>query len=270
MKKVESYYDERSSEYDKVFDSFYFRIYDYITWKYLEPIVPRGSDVHILDAAGGTGRWSIRMAKKGCRVTLLDISDRMLKVAREKVVRQDLQHLIYVEKGDVRKLNYQDETFDMVLFEHALFLLEEPDAAIKEFARVLKKGASLVISALNRYVQSLVHIPCTEAPTSEKLDEVLGILVQNRYDAMARDRDVKIYTYTPDEFRNLLERNGFRVEKIIGKGFTMPLRIPEKPFMKKAYPEELYNKMIQIELYMCDRTDSLALAGHLQATAYKE
>ena len=269
MKKLESYYDKRSSKYDAVFDNLYFRIYDHITWKHLDPVIPRGPDIHILDAAGGTGRWSIRMAEKGCRVTLLDISEGMLKVAQERVEEKGLQHLVVVEKGDIRRLNHQDEAFDMVLCEHSLFLLEEPDTALREFARVLKKRAPFVISAQNRYVQSLTNLPCTKMPTSKDLDEMFDILIQNRYKSMTRDGRVKIYTYTPDEFRTLLEQNGFRVEKIIGKGYTMPLRIADEMYMERKYPEALFNRLLQIELYMCDRPDSLALAGHLQATAYK-
>jgi len=67
----------------------------------------------------------------------------------------------------------------------------------------------------------------------------------------------------------LLERNGFRVEKIIGKGVTMPLRISKELFVKKEYSEDLFNKILQFELALCEKNDALALAGHLQAIAYK-
>lgn len=74
---------------------------------------------------------------------------------------------------------------------------------------------------------------------------------------------------TPDEFRTTLERNGFQVEKIIGKGISMPLRISKDVFMRKEYSKELFAKILEFELALCERQDALALAGHLQAIAYK-
>jgi len=270
MTAIETYYDKKSSSYDSVFDTLYFKVYDAITWRYLEPYVPSSPEAIVLDAGGGTGRWSIRMAEKGCRVILLDISEGMLNIAKEKVEKAGLQHRIIIEKEDIRKLKYSDETFDMILCEHALFLLEEPDVAIKELARVLKKQAPMVISAQNRYVQSLIHIPSTENLASEKLDEALNIVLREKYDSMTKDTgEVKIHTWTPDEFRSLLERNGLNVQKIIGKGTTMPLRITKELFMKKVYSEELFNKILQLELMLCEKQDALALAGHLQAIVYR-
>lgn len=266
---VESHYNEQSPSYDAVFDMLYFRVYDKITWRYLEPYVPSSPDALVLDAAGGTGRWAIQMAKKGCKVYLLDISEGMLNIAKEKAEKERLQHRIITEKGDLKKLKYSDETFDLVFCEHALFLLDEPSVAIKEFARVLKTGAPLVISAQNRYVQSLVHLPSRQIPQPEKLDVALDILLCKKYDAMTKNGKVKIYTWTPDEFRTLLEKEDLVVQKMVGKGITMPLRVTEKLYMKKEFSQDILKKILRLELAFCDRQDALGLAGHLQAIAYK-
>lgn len=266
---TEEFYDERSSTYDSTFDFLYYRVYDVITWKYLEPYVPSDSEALVLDAGGGTGRWSVRMAKKGCRVVLLDASAGMLKIAQERIEKEGLQHQIRIEKGDIRKLKHPNETFDMILCEHALFLLDNPDVALKEFARILKKRRLLVVSAQNRYVQSLAHLPRKETPQPQKFEEALDILLRRRFDAMTKDGKVKIYTWTPDEFRAMLKKNGFNVRKVIGKGTTMPLRLTEELYLKKDYSENLFNKILQLELALCEKPDALALAGHIQAIAYK-
>jgi len=264
---VESYYDDKSPEYDLMFDTLYFAISDAITWRHLEPYLPRRTDTKILDAAGGTGRWSIRMAKEGCHVTLLDISEQMLDVARKKVEEEGLGHLIDIKKGEIRDTGYEDETFDMILCENALFLFERPDEIIREFSRMLKKGAPLVVSVPNLYVQCICGLPCVDQPSPEKLDDVLKILLREKYGSMADEGDVKIYTWTPGEFRILLEENGFRVDRIVGKGATMPLRLANEVTMARDYSEELFTKLLQLEIQLCERPDSLALAGHLQAVA---
>jgi hypothetical protein len=86
---------------------------------------------------------------------------------------------------------------------------------------------------------------------------------------MTKNGLVKIYTLTPDELRNLLERNGFNVQKIIGKGITMPLRMTAELYTRKEYPEDLFSKILDLEFALCEKQDALALAGHLQAIAYK-
>jgi hypothetical protein len=67
----------------------------------------------------------------------------------------------------------------------------------------------------------------------------------------------------------MLEKHGFQIERIIGKGTTMPLRISNRLFTKKKYPETLFNSLLQFELALCDKPDALALAGHMQAIAHK-
>jgi len=264
---IEEYYDKRSSSYDSTFDMLYFKVFDVITWKCIEPYVPVDPDALVLDAGGGTGRWAIRMARKGCRVILMDTSEKMLEIAAEKVKEEGPQHKITTKKGDITKTGYADETFDMILCEHALFLFKEPDIVIKELKRILKRKARLIVSVHHRYVQSLVSLP--EKPSLDKVDDALNILLRKRYGSMTENGKVKIYTWTPDEFRTMLERNGLRVEKIVGKGVTMPLRISKELFMKKKYPDDLFNKLLQFELALCEKPDALALAGHLQAITYK-
>ena len=158
MEEVKGYFDKISERYDEVFDALYFRVYDAVTWKYLEPYVPTEPNAVVLDAGGGTARWAIRMAEKGCKVVLMDSSEKMLRAAARKVEAKGLQHRITLQRGDMADTGYADETFDLVLCEHALFLFREPDVAIRELKRVLKKSGALVVSAQNRYVQALSSI----------------------------------------------------------------------------------------------------------------
>lgn len=199
-------------------------------------------------------------------MVLMDISEGMLKVAAKRVKEEGLQNKIAIKKGDITKTGYADENFDMILCEHALFVFKEPDAVMKEFRRILKKKARLIISAQNRYVQSLSLL--SGKPSLDNVDRAFKILLSEEYERMTEDGKVKIYTWTPNEFRAMLERNRFYVEKIVGKGTTMPLRISEKLYMKKEHPEDLLNKILQFELALCEKPDALALAGHLQAIAY--
>jgi len=56
---------------------------------------------------------------------------------------------------------------------------------------------------------------------------------------------------------------------MVGKVVTMPLRVRQEFFMEKKHSEDLVNKILQFELALCEKPDTLALAGHLQAIAFK-
>lgn len=221
----------------------------------------------VLDAGGGTGRWAVRMAKLGCKVVLMDNSDGMLEIATRKIEEQQLQQRITAKKGDITNTGYASETFDMVLCEHALFLFKDPDIVLEELHRILKKNAHLIISAQNRYVQSFSSL--SGKPSADNVERALKILTSNEHECMTEDGKVKIYTWTPDEFSAMLERNNLRVEKMIGKVSTMPLRIRKETYVQKKYPPELFDKLLEFELAVCEKSDALALAGHLQAIARK-
>lgn len=265
--EVEQYYDTRSKTYDDIFDTMYFKVYDKITWKYIEPYVPTNPDSTVLDAGGGTGRWSILMARKGPKVVLMDLSEEMLKIADTKIRKEHLQDKISIKKGDITETGFADEIFDMVLCEHTLFLFERPEILLKELRRVLKKEARLIISAHNRYVQCLATLP--DNPNSKNLEDALNLLLRGKYHYMTKQGKVKISTWTPEEFRNMLRRSGFTVEKIVGKGFSMPLRISKKQFMAKDFQKDLLNELLKFELVLCEKPDSLALAGLFQAIVKK-
>jgi len=267
MGETETYYDEKSESYDESFSMLYFKVFDVITWKYLEPYIPSDPNAVVLDAGGGTGRWAVRMAEK-VKVVLMDISEGMLRVAAERIKREGVQENVVIKKGDITKTGYANETFDLIFCEHALFLFREPDVLLRELSRILKHKARLVISAHNRYVATLARL--SEEPKATDLQSNLMFFLGRKDQFMTPDNRVKVFTYTPDEFRSMLGRNGLEIEKIIGKGMTMPLRISNKFFTRKRYSKTLFDNLLQFELALCDKPDALALAGHMQAITHKK
>jgi ubiquinone/menaquinone biosynthesis C-methylase UbiE len=268
MEEIENYYNEKSKTYDEPFSILYFRVFDAITWKYLEPYLPTNPNALVLDAGGGTGRWTVRIAKKALRVILMDTSEGMLKVAAQRIKQEDIEDNVVIKKGDITRTGYADETFDLIFCEHALFLFKEPDVLLEELTRILKTKATLIVSAHNRYVASLARL--SDIPRPKDLKYALMLLLERRHQFLTPDSKVKVFTWTPNEFRAMLERHGFQIEKIIGKGMTMPLRISNELFARKKYSETLFNNILQFELALCEKPDALALAGHMQAIAHKE
>jgi ubiquinone/menaquinone biosynthesis C-methylase UbiE len=257
---VKKYYDGKSPTYDDYSRQLWSKIYDAVTWKITEPYVPKSSNAVVFDAAGGTGKWAIPIAKCGPRVVLGDISEGMLKVAKEKISKEGLQRRVEVKKCDLRKLDFQDETFDLVLCEHAICFIKEQEKVIQELVRVLKKGHPIIVTAQNRYVMSIWL-------ASEDVDYAFGVLSKEKPFLMHNSLDV--FTLSPQEFKQMLERNGVRIEKIVGKLFTVPLGLPEERMMSENCTQEFLEKITAIELELSGKPDSMCLGSHLQAIGFR-
>jgi ubiquinone/menaquinone biosynthesis C-methylase UbiE len=101
---------------------------------------------HVLDAGCGTGMMALRIAAQypGCTVQGVDISPKMISVARRDAEKQGLAATFRV--GSILELPYPDASFEVVITNimyHHLDLGEKRQA-VAEIARVLKTGGSYV------------------------------------------------------------------------------------------------------------------------------
>src|SRR5512136_1960523 len=61
---------------------------------------------HVLDAGSGPGRFSIIAARAGADVTLLDISDKQLEIARQKIAEAGFSNkTASFQQGDICDLS---------------------------------------------------------------------------------------------------------------------------------------------------------------------
>jgi len=81
-----------------------------------------------------------------------------------------------VEYGDVNKLKFGDSVFDAVMCIEVLEYLDDPEKAIKEIHRVLKKNGSLILSIPFMYKAHEDKIRLTEAHLRNKLLSLFPIV----------------------------------------------------------------------------------------------
>ena len=113
----------------------------------VENSVNEGDDV--LDCGAGTGTTGIMAAKKvgkSGKVTLFDLSEDMLSVARAKVIQENLQERVTYQTGDMIHLPFDDNSFDVVLSTYSLCPLYDPVTGALELYRVTKPGGRLGVS----------------------------------------------------------------------------------------------------------------------------
>jgi len=106
---------------------------------------------YILDVATGTGDLAIMAHKRlNAKVTGVDISVEMLKVAEKKIKDSDLEDVIDVAEGDSENLPFSDETFDAVTVAFGVRNYENLHKGLSEMARVLKPEGRMVILEFSR------------------------------------------------------------------------------------------------------------------------
>jgi len=104
-----------------------------LLWRTLEEWQPK----RVLEVGGGQGELAERMVHElGARVTFLDLSPRMVELARARGID--------AREGDVQQLPFDDASFDTVVSAWMLYHVPDVDRALAEIARVLEPGGALI------------------------------------------------------------------------------------------------------------------------------
>ncbi|MFY0605163.1 MAG: bifunctional demethylmenaquinone methyltransferase/2-methoxy-6-polyprenyl-1,4-benzoquinol methylase UbiE [Cyclobacteriaceae bacterium] len=100
----------------------------------------------ILDIATGTGDFAIEaLALNPDKVTGVDISEGMLAVGREKMIKRKLDDKIELLSGDSESLQFEDNKFDAVIVSFGVRNFENLEKGLADMYRVLKPGGKAVI-----------------------------------------------------------------------------------------------------------------------------
>jgi demethylmenaquinone methyltransferase/2-methoxy-6-polyprenyl-1,4-benzoquinol methylase len=99
-----------------------------------------------LDLCCGTGDLAFALAEAGARVTGLDFSEEMLRVAAAKSQRNLKLPISSVEfiRGDAQEIPFPEDTFDLITIGYGLRNLADLNAGLRDMLRVSKPGGRLV------------------------------------------------------------------------------------------------------------------------------
>ena len=89
----------------------------------------------VLDAGCGSGVYSRLLAEKGAQVYGIELSSEMVDLAKKHCAGMDIDF----KQGSINKLPYANNTFDTIIASLVIHYLKNPETALKEFHRVLKK-----------------------------------------------------------------------------------------------------------------------------------
>jgi ubiquinone/menaquinone biosynthesis C-methylase UbiE len=99
----------------------------------------------LLDVATGSGNVAIPAALAGAQVTGLDLTPKLLDVARGRAAEAGVE-ITFVE-GDAEELPFDDRSFDRVTSCFGVMFAPRQDVAAAELVRVARPGARIVVAA---------------------------------------------------------------------------------------------------------------------------
>ncbi len=112
--------------------------------------LPKGAKV--LELGYGAGQTSLKIGQRGFEIHGVDISEKFSEIAKQRCARECPEGKFYFKTGNIEsRLEYEDDTFDIIVTSGVLHYLYDDDACLKEAYRVLKPGGHLIIAQRTAY-----------------------------------------------------------------------------------------------------------------------
>ena len=183
----------------------------------------------ILDIGCGTGRHSIELAKRGYKVTGIDLSESQLERAKELAEKVGIG--VELIKMDARELYYTDAYDAVIMICEGAFPLMETDEMnfkiLQNASKALKNNGKLIfttLSALYPLYHSVKDFINSNASDSQSLKSRFDLLTLREFSSIEvtdDDGKTKILNsneryYMPSEITWYLKTLGFSTVEIFG------------------------------------------------------
>jgi SAM-dependent methyltransferase len=130
--------------------------------------IPPGA--RLLDLACGAGQLTIPAAKRGIRVTGIDLAANLVKQARARAAADALD--IQIDEGDAESLPYPDASYDVVMSLIGAMFASRPELVASEMIRVCRPGGRIIMGnwTLEGHVGQMFrvmgkHVPPPQTPS---------------------------------------------------------------------------------------------------------
>lgn len=102
------------------------------------------ASAQVLDVACGTGVVALTAARRGAKVTGIDLTPELIARAKENAALMRLD--VAFREGDAEALPFEDAKFDVVVSQFGHMFAPRPEVVIREMLRVLKPGGTIAFS----------------------------------------------------------------------------------------------------------------------------
>ncbi|MDQ3914249.1 MAG: methyltransferase domain-containing protein [Actinomycetota bacterium] len=136
--KIRRSWAKQAKRYDKSIGFFERRVFG----RSHRPWACQKATRNTLEVAIGTA-LNLPHYPEDVELTGIDLSPEMLEIARERSA--ELGKAVDLREGDAHNLPFDDESFDTVVCTYSLCNIPDPQRAVDEMKRVLKRGGRLIL-----------------------------------------------------------------------------------------------------------------------------
>ena len=216
--------------------------------------------LRILDAGGGNGLDSLRLARMNHDIDLVDSSQHMLDDASANAALAGVSNRLHTHAIDLFGLDKQfdNNEFDIVLCHNVIQFVDEVGPLLENLCNVLKPGGFLSLISTNQY-----SLPYQAAFLEQDLDKAFELLEpSDQYNAVF---EINAHEFRPDEVIGWLSAMGLDVEKHYG------IRCLYNYWGTNELKQsaEVYEKLKRLEIELTERHPYMLTARQFQLIARK-
>jgi ubiquinone/menaquinone biosynthesis C-methylase UbiE len=105
---------------------------------------------HLLDLGAGSGWPALYMANKSaCRVTLVDLPENGLRIAKERSAKDGTSKKVTTVNADAAHLTFPDSSFDAVSHSDLLCCLKQKHSVLASCRRVVRPGGRMAFTVIS-------------------------------------------------------------------------------------------------------------------------
>lgn len=264
--KVKDYYNDNFEREWERLNNPYSAIEFNSTMYLIDKYFPK--EGNICDIGSGPGRYSIELLKKGYDVTLFELSDKELKLAKERIESLGLSAEEYICENALNLHLLESYKYDAILLMGPMYhILDKSnrDKILKEAYRILKKGGVAIIAYFNSW--GILKAGVTEfSDTFEKIENIYSYF--NEQKCGEEESFTNVYTSTPEKALEEVKKAIFNVLSYAGaEGFLSGIG---DRINKLANENELaYNNLIKVCAETCEYKQYRDATEHLHIVVRK-
>ena len=128
----------------------------------------------IIDVGCGFGIMAVEIAKAipGVKITGIDLSQPLLEIANSLAKEAGVSDRVVFQKGDVQKIEFADDSFDIAINTFIIHIVENPLAMLNEIERVVKPEGRIFIMDLRRCWPGLIAQDIRKANTRQEAENI--------------------------------------------------------------------------------------------------
>ncbi|MFC1884176.1 class I SAM-dependent methyltransferase [Thermodesulfobacteriota bacterium] len=148
---------------------------------------------NVLEVATGTGLIAIRLTGSVGMIEAIDLSSKMIEVAREKVSKDQVGNIKFSVQS-AYDLDFEDNKFDAVVCSNALHCMDNPGKALSEIRRVIKDSGIFVsptfchgVNWRSRLISGMMSLTGFKSYSKFKVEEFLDLLASSGFEIIKKN-----------------------------------------------------------------------------------